>query len=252
MSRSLFWLSNEAWLAIEPHLPKNQPGARRVDDRRVISGIIHVLKSGCRWCDCPADYGPSTTIYNRFNRWSRRGFWTKLLDALAEAGAVTKSTAIDSTYIKAQRSAFGGKGGGRRQAIGRSRGGWTTKVHALTDVLGRPYALMLTAGNVSDVKAAPALLERAGPMRYLLGDKGYDANSLRKALRENGTSPVIPGRLNRKRTIRYDQQRYRGRYLIENAFCRIKDFRRVATRYDKLAANFLSGVALVTALAFWL
>ena len=115
MSRSLFWLSDDAWQAIEPHLPKNQPGARRVDDRRVISGIIHVLKSGCRWCDCPTDYGPSTTIYNRFNRWSRRGFWTKLLDALAAAGAVTKSTAIDSTYIKAQRSAFGGKGGARRR-----------------------------------------------------------------------------------------------------------------------------------------
>ena len=115
MSRALFWLSDAAWQAIEPHLPKNQPGARRVDDRRVISGILHVLKSGCRWCDCPADYGPSPTIYNRFNRWSRRGFWTKLLDALAEAGAVTKSTAIDSTYIKAQRSAFGGKGGARRR-----------------------------------------------------------------------------------------------------------------------------------------
>lgn len=115
MLRSLFWLSDAAWQAIEFLLPKNQPGARRVDDRRVISGIVHVLKSGCRWCDCPADYGPSTTIYNRFNRWSRRGFWTKLLDALAEAGAVTKSTAIDSTYIKAQRSAFGGKGGARRR-----------------------------------------------------------------------------------------------------------------------------------------
>ena len=59
---ALFWLSEEAWTAIEPHLPKNQPGARRVDDRRVISGILHVLKVGCRWCDCPADYGPSTTV----------------------------------------------------------------------------------------------------------------------------------------------------------------------------------------------
>ena len=76
MAGSLFWLSAEAWAAIEPHLPKNQPGARRVDDRRVISGILHVLKVGCRWCDCPTDYGPSTTIYNRFNRWSRRGFRT--------------------------------------------------------------------------------------------------------------------------------------------------------------------------------
>jgi len=89
-------------------------------------------------------------------------------------------------------------------------------------------------------------------MRYLLGDKGYDTNSLRKALRKNGTSPVIPGRRNRKRAIRYDQQCYRTRQLIENAFCRIKDFRRSATRYDKLAANFLSAVALDTTLAFWL
>ena len=138
------------------------------------------------------------------------------------------------------------------QAIGRSRGGWTTKVHALTDVIGRPYALMLTPGNVSDVKAAPALIERAGRMRYLLGDKGYDADWLRRSLREIGITPVIPGRRNRKRTIRYDRQRYKDRHLIENAFCRIKDFRRVATRYDKLAANFLSGVALATAIAFWL
>lgn len=112
---ALFWLSDEAWAAIEPHLPKNQPGARRVDDRRVISGIVHVVKVGCRWCDCPAEYGPSTTVYNRFNRWSRRGFWLKLLDALVDAGVVTKSTAIDSTYIKIQRAAFGAKGGARRR-----------------------------------------------------------------------------------------------------------------------------------------
>ena len=73
MSRSLFWLSDEAWAAIAPHLPQNQPGTRRVDDRRVISGIIHVLKSGCRWADVPAEYGPPTTVYNQWNRWSRRG-----------------------------------------------------------------------------------------------------------------------------------------------------------------------------------
>jgi transposase len=111
---------------------------------------------------------------------------------------------------------------------------------------------MLTPGNVSDIKAAPALLERAGRMRYLLGDKDYDADRLRRSLREGRTVPVIPGRRNRKRVIRYDQERYRSRHLIENAFCRLKDFRRVATRYDKLAANFLSGVELATAIAFWL
>ena len=144
------------------------------------------------------------------------------------------------------------KRGRSDQAIGRSRGGWTTKIHALTDVIGRPFALVLTPGNISDVTAAPALLERAGRIRYLLGDKGYDSDQLRRSLREAGATPVIPGRRNRKRTVRYDKQRYRDRHLVENAFCRLKDFRRIATRYDKLAANFLSGVALATAVAFWL
>ena len=121
---ALFWLSDEAWAAVEPHLPRNQPGARRVDDRRVISGIFHVLKSGCRWGDCPREYGPATTIYNRFNRWSNRGFWLKLLDALLDAGAVTRSTSIDSTYVKAQRAAFGGKRGlARRRSAARAAAG---------------------------------------------------------------------------------------------------------------------------------
>jgi transposase len=112
----LFWLSDEAWAAIEPHLPTNQPGARRVDDRRVISGILHVLKSGCRWRDCPSAYGPRTTIYNRFNRWSRRRIWQRILQALVEAGWIEATVSIDATYVKAHRSAHGGKGGRKRRA----------------------------------------------------------------------------------------------------------------------------------------
>ena len=84
---ALFWLSETQWAAIEPHLPRNQPGAQRVDDHRIISGIIHVLKVGCRWCDCPAEYGPSTTVYNRFNRWSRRRFWDGLCFGLQKFSA---------------------------------------------------------------------------------------------------------------------------------------------------------------------
>ena len=112
---TLFWLSDEAWTAIEPHLPTNQPGARRVDDRRVISGILHVLRTGCRWQDCPKEYGPPTTIYNRFNRWSRRRLWVEILEALVRTGVLVHSTAIDSTYVKAHRSAQGGKGGRKRK-----------------------------------------------------------------------------------------------------------------------------------------
>lgn len=113
----LFWLSDAQWALIEPHVPKNQPGARRVDDRRVISGIIHVLKTGCRWCDSPVEYGPSTTIYNRFNRWSRRRFWAGRVEALAASGAVMRSSSIDSTYVKAHRCAHGGKGGAKNRRL---------------------------------------------------------------------------------------------------------------------------------------
>jgi transposase len=79
----LFWLSDEAWAAIDPHLPRGKPGKPRVDDRRVISGILHVLKTGCRWRDVPPEYGPATTIYNRYNRWSRRGLWQRLFERIA-------------------------------------------------------------------------------------------------------------------------------------------------------------------------
>lgn len=144
------------------------------------------------------------------------------------------------------------KRGAKAQGIGPSRGGQTSKIHALTDVLGRPFAFHLTAGNVSDMKAAPVLLANLTGARYVLADKGYDANALRKMLRSVSVVPVIPGRRNRKRAIAYDARRYRDRHLIENAFCRIKDFRRVATRYDKLARNFLSAVALATLVAFWI
>ncbi len=77
-----FWLSDRAWAAVEPLLPRNRPGARRVDDRRLIGGIFYVLKSGCRWKDCPAVYGPPTTVNNRFNRWSCNGIWGRVFAEL--------------------------------------------------------------------------------------------------------------------------------------------------------------------------
>ncbi len=111
---------------------------------------------------------------------------------------------------------------------------------------------MLTPGDVSDIKAAPALLDYAGPMHNLLGDKDDDGDCLSRSLRDAGADPVIPERRNRNKTICHDKQRFRSRHLVENAFCRFKDFRRITTRYDKLAANFCSAVAIATAIAFWL
>ena len=124
MAGSLFWLSDAAWAAIEPHLPKNQPGARQVDDRRVISGIVHMLKCGGRWADWPSEYGPSTTIYNRWNRWSRRGVWNRILAALTEEGWIAETVQIDSFYVKAHRCSGGAKGGTRSRASALRSSDW--------------------------------------------------------------------------------------------------------------------------------
>jgi transposase len=107
-----FWLNDRQWSAIAPLLPKNRPGAPRGDDRRVISGIVQVLRVGCRCQDCPAIYGPPTTIYNRFHRWAMRGWWQRLFRALVEL-IPDDVHIIDSTTAKAHRSAAGGKGGQR-------------------------------------------------------------------------------------------------------------------------------------------
>jgi transposase len=105
-------LSDEQWALIEPYLPCRAAGRRCVDDRRSISGIIHILQSGCRWQDCPAEYGPHTTVYNRYNRWSQKGIWQYMFAELTAVLARTpEEISIDSTHVKAHRFAAGGKGG---------------------------------------------------------------------------------------------------------------------------------------------
>jgi len=122
--KGITWLNDAEWSRIEPLLPRGRRGAHRVDDRRVISGIVHMLRSGARWRDCPAAYGPYTTIYNRFNRRSRQGLWFAIFEALTGHSGIYGLAAIDSTHIKAHRSAAGGKGGlSSRRSAPREAGG---------------------------------------------------------------------------------------------------------------------------------
>jgi transposase len=106
-----FWLNDRQWGRLEPLLPNKPRGVPRVDDRRVISGIVHVLQSGCRWKDAPAVYGPHKTLYNRHKRWSEKDVWGAVFEALAAEGGPPAEVLIDSTHVKAHRSAAGGKGG---------------------------------------------------------------------------------------------------------------------------------------------
>jgi len=106
-----FWLDDRQWRRLAPLLPNKPRGVPRVDDRRVISGIIHVLRSGGRWVDAPIVYGPRKTLYNRFVRWAAKGVWQAVFAALAAAGGPPAEVLLDSTHVKAHRCAAGGKGG---------------------------------------------------------------------------------------------------------------------------------------------
>ncbi len=127
MIRDYFWLNDDRFSWLEPLLPTDTRGVARVDDRRVISGIVHVLKSGGRWADAPSIYGPRKTLYNRFVRWAAKGVWTDIFHALASSGGPPAQVLIDSSAVKAHRCASGGKGGsaprrsGDRAADGRQR-----------------------------------------------------------------------------------------------------------------------------------
>src|ERR687897_1382023 len=111
MNKDCFWLTDEQFARVKPHLPTNTRGKARVDDRRVISGIIQVLKSGGRWVDAPSVYGPHKTLYNRYVRWAAKGVWVDIFHALATAGGPPAQVLIDSSAVKAHRSASGAKGG---------------------------------------------------------------------------------------------------------------------------------------------
>jgi transposase len=119
------------------------------------------------------------------------------------------------------------------------------------DDKGRPRVLLLSAGNINDITMARELVEAAGPFDRLLADRGYDADHLRKLLAERNAEAVIPTTTSRRRPIPYDTVAYRRRNTVERLWARLKDFRRVATRYDKLAANFLAGVQIAAIIAYW-
>jgi transposase len=144
------------------------------------------------------------------------------------------------------------KRGAQTQAIGVTKGGRNSKIHAVVDQFCRPWVFVLTPGNTADCAIAEACVSLIPGVSQLIADKGYDTDGFRGYLKEQGITPVIPGKSNRKTPIRYNKRAYRGRNVVERCFCRLKDFRRIATRYDKLARNFFSALCLVATLAYWL
>ncbi|WP_144038974.1 IS5 family transposase [Gemmobacter megaterium] len=250
---NLFWLTDAQMDRLRPFFPRPH-GKPRVDDRRVLSGIIFINRNGLRWCDAPREYGPPKTLYNRWKRWSDKGVFARMMEGLAAEGSEQKTIMIDATYLKAHRTASSlrGEKGGRGRLIGRTKGGPNTKLHAVTDATGRPIRFFMTTGEVSDYTGAAAMLSSLPTADWLLADRGYDADWFRDALKDKGIRACIPGRKSRGKVVRYDKRRYKRRNRIKIMFGRLKDWRRVATRYDRCPKVFLSAIALAATVLFWL
>ncbi|MER8505125.1 IS5 family transposase [Mesorhizobium sp. M0045] len=248
----LLMLTPEQMRRIEPYFPLSH-GVPRVDDRRVLSGILFVIRNGLRWRDVPSDYGPHKTIYNRFIRWSRLGVFNRILAELAAQGGETDNLMIDATHLKAHRTAASLlKKGLYPGCIGRSRGGLTTKLQVVCDGKGRPRLLHLSEGQANDHKTAAAVIEDLPAAKSLLADRAYSSAAFRQALVERGITPCIPPHAKHRVQHSYDPVLYRQRHRIENMFARLKDWRRIHTRYDRCAHTFLSAIAFAAAFIFWI
>lgn len=242
-------LNETEWKIIQPILPNKSRGIPRVDDRRVLNGIYWVLRSGAPWRDLPDHYGPYTTCYNRFVRWRSAGVWDRILDAFSHHDDA-RVQMIDSTVVRAHQHATCIKHGATEE-LGRSRGGLTTKIHAVVDANGLPLHVALTGGQQHDGLGARALLEGLPSGGMLLADKAYDAAEIRTFVSSRGGWANIPPRRNRRDPVCFSPYIYRDRNQVERFFNRIKHCRRVATRYEKLAANYLAFIKLAS-IRLWL
>jgi len=242
-------LSDCEWSVIKPMLPNKPRGIPRVDDRLVLNGIFWVLRSGAPWRDLPDIYGPRTTCYNRFVRWRRAGVWDRTMEVLAAAPDATVQM-IDTSVVRVHQHGACVAGTGE-QHMGRSRGGLTSKVHAVVDANGPPVRLALTPGEAHDNRLCPVLLAGLRPRTMLLADHGYDADWIGALVNQQGARANIPPEQNRKEPICFSPYLYRARNFVERFFNKIKQCRRVATRYDKLAANYLAFIKLAS-IRIWL
>lgn len=208
------------------------------NSRNIMEAILWKLRTGATWRDIPEEFCPWQTAYNRFNRWAIKGLWDKFFKL---RGSLDQEWVfIDGSYIRVHQHASGARHSFKR-AIGKSRGGSTTKIHLATDANGLPIDFKITGGNIHDSQVAEQLIDLVDSADYLIADKGYDAEQIRESARNRKMIPIIPLRSNSKKLNHdFDKYLYRLRHLVENAFARLKHFRAIATRFDKLARNYQS------------
>ncbi|MER6031817.1 IS5 family transposase [Streptomyces sp. NPDC001851] len=293
-SRRMRLLADEQWARLAPCLPRNagKTGRPFADHRRITEGIIYRYRTGIPWRDLPRqEFGPWQTVWKRHRRWAADGTWdTVLAQFTAQADSIDgidRAVSVDSTINRAQQHATnttrpekdtgaatcrskseapatGGEPAGH--AIGRSRGGLTTKIHHAVDGDGRPLAVVITPGQVHDAQVLSLLLgdirvPRLGRGRprtapdARLADKADSSQQIRAELAARGIRTVIPERADQQANRRkkgssggrpraLDTQPYKRRNVVERSFSLLKQWRGLATRYDKLAIVYRSAAVL--------
>ncbi|MGP9680329.1 IS5 family transposase [Halomonas sp. AOP27-A1-41] len=235
-------LTDDIWEQLQVTM-KAKGCHRWPNDRNVMEAILWKLRTGAPWRDVPSEFCPWKTAYNRFNRWATKGLWEQFFFELR--GEIDAEWVFaDGSYLRAHQHASGARHGEER-AIGKSRGGATTKLHMLADAHGNPVDFEVTGGNVHDATVAEHLIKKVDQADHFIADKGYDSEGIRDHARAGGINPIIPKRSNNKTpNPEFDAFLYRHRHLVENLFARLKHFRSIATRFEKLARNFKSMVYL--------
>jgi len=247
-------MTDEQWAIFAPFLTTPSEGGGRpppIDHRRTLDGIFWILRTGAPWRDLPAEFGNWNSVWRQFRRWCESGVWDVTLQTLADSGGkLDMLQMLDSTTIRASLCCRR-KRGIHGQALGRSRGGFTTKVHLRCNALGLPIGVVLTEGEAHDVTAYDALMEqRDSDPGAMLADKGYDSDAIRDDLRDRGTVPEVPTKRNRTVLYSVSKQVYALRSRVECCIGHLKEQRRIATRYDKLATTFL-GFVLLGCIRLW-
>ena len=229
---------------IDSELPR-QRGNVRVTNLQFLNALLYVAEQGCKWRGLPKKFGPWHTIYTRMNRWSKNGVLDHVFERLQREQIVRikiEAVKMDSTIVKVHPDGAGALKKKGPQAIGKSRGGWTTKIHMVAANARTAITFALSPGQASDAKQGRLLLGGIGPLPaplHLIMDRAYEDNETRQLALDFGFIPVVPPKSNRLEPWQYDKAMYCKRNEIERLFRRLKGFRRIFSRFEKLDVLFL-------------